>query len=303
MKPELALIGPGRVGGALGKRLYQAGYRLNRVIGTRLEATQAACRFIGCPQSCASTRLADAAGASLLLLAVPDDRIAAVAAAIEESFPENSRHTLVHFSGVQAAAGMPRKSAATQRLSLHPLLPFADRETALSRLPDCPCALEGDSAALPLGEELIAAIGGRSFLLNSGSKALYHAAACIASNYLVTLVDRAGNLLQQCGIANDQTTELLLPLLTATLDNIAHQGTEAGLTGPIVRGDAGTIQQHQQALAKTATTDLSLYRHLGQLTLSLAHHAGRLNSGQVQELSDLLAATAQSPVASEWNNS
>jgi predicted short-subunit dehydrogenase-like oxidoreductase (DUF2520 family) len=295
VKPEVTLIGPGRVGGAIGRRLYQAGYRLNRVIGTRLKQTEEACRFIGCPPTCASTRLADATGASLLLLAVPDDHIASVAAAIEERLTKNSPHTLVHFSGVQAAASMPRKSGATQRLSIHPLLPFADRASALSRLPGCPCALEGDSAALPLGKELIAAIGGRSFLLSNDSKALYHAAACIASNYLVTLVDRAGQLLQQCGIANDQTTELLLPLLSATLENIAHQGTGAGLTGPIVRADFSTIQQHQQVLAKTSAVDLSLYRHLGQLTLSLARKAGRLSSRQTEELSKILALTDQNP--------
>lgn len=302
MKPELALIGPGRVGGAFGRRLYEAGYRLNRVIGTCLQRTQAACSFIGCPQSCASTRLADAADASVLLLAVPDDRIARLAAAIEEGLTTNSPHTLVHFSGVHPAASMPRKSAATLRLSIHPLLPFADRTTALSRLASCPCALEGDSAALPLGEELIAAIDARCFQLDSGSKALYHAAACIASNYLVTLLDRASQLLQQCGIAKEQTTELLLPLLSATVDNITHQGIEDGLTGPIVRGDAGTIQRHQQALAGTSAADLSLYQHLGQLTLSLAQSAGRLNSDQAQALTKVLAPPGEHPPAPEQNN-
>ncbi len=291
MKQKLALIGPGKVGSAVCRRLLAAGYPLQTVIGRDRSRAAEACRFIGCNDQLAGTELAAASKAELVLLAVPDDQIGDLAAQVAKEANLQAGATLVHFSGLHPAEIM-RSSAALQLLSIHPLLPFASRELAAERLPGCPCALEGDDTALPLGAELIAAFGGKTFRIASDKKALYHASACLASNSLVTLLGAARDLLATCGIAENDALSLLQPLLQATLDNVLQLGPEQGLTGPIVRGDSGTVAKHLQAIAASSPRLLAIYRQLGSKTLELAAESGRLDAKNASFLARLLTDDA-----------
>jgi len=284
MKPSVALIGPGKLGCSVARRLQDAGYPFAAVISRDLSRAQEACDFVGCEPNLASVQLSDAGKAQIILLAVPDDQLEAQAKALQSCAHLSAEQTLVHFSGLHPAALMRQKTSASQLLSIHPLLPFANRQLAVEKLSGCPCALEGDSVALALGEQLITDIGGKPFAIASDKKALYHASACIASNYLVTLLGTARDLLGQCGIDPEQAIPLLLPLVQASLDNTGQLGPEAGLTGPIVRGDRGTVQQHLRALAEAAPELLSLYRLLGEKTLELAVKSGRLPEEQAKNL-------------------
>ena len=284
MKPSIALIGPGKVGCAIGRRLFEAGYPMQTVIGRDQQRTTTACHFIGCSEAVASLDLQTAAGAKIILLAVPDDQIEDLAADFTDATPLAEDQTLIHFSGLHPARLMRLGTESAQLLSIHPLLPFADRQLAYKKLSDCPCALEGDESAIPLGEKLISALGGKSFTIVSDKKQLYHAGACVASNFLVTLLGTARDLLSQAGIADEDAIPLLLPLVQASLDNTEKLGPEAGLTGPIVRGDAGTVQQHLRALEASAPELLPLYRLLGEKTVELAVQSGRLNPDQAKKL-------------------
>lgn len=284
MRPAIALIGPGKVGCAVTQRLRTAGYPVVAVVGRDQARVQAACRFIGCPETVASLTLAQAVKAKIILLAVPDDQIENQAKELQALAPLATDQTLIHFSGLHPAALMRQPCSAAKTLSIHPLLPFADRKRASEQLTGCPCALEGDSAALSQGQELITAIGGTAFPIASDKKALYHTAACIASNFFVTLLGTARDLLSQCGLAEEQALPLLLPLIQASLDNAKTLGPEAGLTGPIVRGDRRTVQQHQQALESLAPELLPLYRLLGEKTVELAVKSGRLPLAQAKDL-------------------
>lgn len=276
MKPGIALIGPGKVGCAVARRLYEQGYPLLAVVSRDRQRAVDACRFIGCPDAVGTVDRQAAVAAEVLLLAVPDDQIAATAAALQTMLPHQARTTLIHFSGLYPAAAMRVPGMQTRLLSLHPLYPFASRTLAVAKLSGCPCALEGDAEVQSFGAELVEAIGGKPFHLASETKPLYHAAACIASNYLVTLLDCATQLLMPCGIERQDAIHLLFPLLQATLDNCAHLGPERGLTGPLVRGDSGTISTHLDNLRKSAPQFLALYCLLGEKTLELAERSERL---------------------------
>ncbi len=284
MKSSVALIGPGKVGGAVSRLLQQAGYPFKAVISRDPSRAGEACRFIGCKERLASNHLSNATAADILLLAVPDDQIQNLAREIQQQKSLSAGQILVHFSGLHAAELMRIEKSAAQLLSLHPLLPFASRDLAVKNLSGCPCAIEGDQAALPLAEQLVEAIGGLPFRIASDKKSLYHASACIASNYLVTLLGTARDLLEECGIAEDAGMPLLQPLLQATLNNATKLGPEAGLTGPIVRGDSGTVQKHLQALAASAPNVLDLYRLLGEKTVALAEAAKRLAPADAEQL-------------------
>lgn len=287
MTTSFALIGPGRVGCAVSKRLILAGFSLTAVVGTSLAASNDACEFIGCDIGAATTDLGMAAPASLILIAVPDDAIASVAHQLQSQHFLTPASVLLHFSGVHPAAIMRHPNSSAALGCLHPLLPFADRQMAVKQLPSAAFTLEGDQPALERATAIVQLFSARAWTIKAEHKHLYHAAVCIASNYLVTLIDETSQLLEICGIDNHQSTVFLEPLLTATLENITNKGTQQALTGPIVRGDIGTIKLHLDALKQTSDTALSLYCVLGLRTLSIAEQSGRLNPTQATEISSL----------------
>ncbi len=288
MNIHFALIGPGRVGSAIAKALLQKGGLPVSIIGRNLAATREACDFIGCNPDQATTDLHCAGGADLILLAVPDDSIAAIAHQLQQQNIPKPGTVLLHFSGVHTAAIMRYPESRACLFSLHPLLPFADCQQAYERLKHAPYIGEGDDTARRIAETLCTALGGRLQIISPHRKPLYHAAVCMASNYLVTLIAAATDLLKECGIDPDQGEALLLPLLEATLENVAGGGTGNGLTGPVVRGDKGTIEAHIQALKQVDAGLLDLYCLLGTRTVLLAENSGRLNTVAAQKIRKLL---------------
>ena len=291
MKPRIALVGPGRVGCAVSKRLHEAGYPITSVISRNMERATEACSYIGCSTTVASVQLADLASAQIILLAVPDDQIRRLAVQIQTTSQLSKTTMLTHFSGLHPAKIMDHQSSPQPLLSLHPLLPFANREKAYIDLYCCPCALESDAPdALVMGEELVSAVGGYSFTIDHDKKSLYHSAACIASNYLVTLFAAARRLLISCGIEPDQATPLLLPLVQASVENIKNLGPEQGLTGPIVRGDIGTVTEHLRTLRDNAPELLQLYREVGAVTTEIGKNSGRLDPKIATDMQTLLGA-------------
>lgn len=294
MKPSIALIGPGRVGSAVAKRLHDAGYPLAAIISRDLARAKDAARFISCEQRIASIDLNNARQGDVILLAIPDDQIDRMAKKLQEEILLQEKSTLIHFSGLKPAESMKVEGSKAISISIHPLLSFADRNIAAERLTDCPCAIEGEKPGLPLAEELVAAMGGRPFHLPSEAKAIYHAAACIASNYLVSLTACARDLLSHCGFDKQQAMELLLPLHQATSGNLSHLPPEEALTGPIVRGDSGTVERHLIALGDQSPQSLALYRCLGQQTVQLATESGRLSEEQANKLRRILAPQGKS---------
>jgi predicted short-subunit dehydrogenase-like oxidoreductase (DUF2520 family) len=176
-------------------------------------------------------------------------------------------------------------------LSLHPLLPFACRQKAFDSLNQAPWSLESDDPkTLALGQRLVSALGGQFFPLAGDRKVLYHTAACIASNYLVTLLASARDLLVDCGIDAEQAIPLLLPLVQATLENVKDLGPEQGLTGPIVRGDIKTVKEQIQALKNRAPELLPLYLQMGQRTAAMTENSNRLDSECVNAMQNIFSA-------------
>ncbi|SDZ85027.1 Predicted oxidoreductase, contains short-chain dehydrogenase (SDR) and DUF2520 domains [Desulfuromusa kysingii] len=302
MKQSIALIGPGRVGCAVGKRLHLAGYPLTAIISRSRERAEEACSYIGCEQASASAQLTAASDAQIILLAVPDDHIQNTASKFLRLCQHPEQTTLIHFSGLHCAEIMRQKTSSAMLLSLHPLLPFADRQKAFKTLHLCPCAIESNSSqALTLGHELVSAMGGQPFILDARTKPLYHTAASMASNYLVTLLAVARDLLVKCGISSDKALPMLLPLVQTSLDNVKDLGPEQGLSGPLVRGDIGTVAAHIKALKDEAPDLLPLYLQLGKLTVDISLESGRLEQRKATAIKKLIAFNGENP-SRETNN-
>jgi predicted short-subunit dehydrogenase-like oxidoreductase (DUF2520 family) len=149
--------------------------------------------------------------------------------------------------------------------------------------------VEGDPQALPTVQQIVEDLGGLILNITVEGKTLYHAAAVVASNYLVTLMHVALTLNQSAGLPPDISFKALLPLVGGTLENIGKNGIPKALTGPIARGDVATVAAHLEAMKRSTPELLEAYHALGRLTVGLAKAKGTLSDEPVERLLDLLA--------------
>ena len=284
---RLGFVGAGRAGTALARGLAAVGWPVVAVSSRTAAHAEALAACL--PE--AARALPDAQGvadaADVVFLTVPDAAISAVAEAIAWTRGQG----VVHASGVESTA--PLAAAARQGAlagSFHPLQTFAavPPPDALAPFVGVTCALEGDHTLLPRLEAMARALGARPQALPPETKLLYHTAAVLASNYLVTLLHLAADLWRTFGVPEREATEALLPLVRGAIDNVAAHGAVEALTGPIARGDAGTVEKHLAALAAARPEALATYRALGRATLELVRLRGDLDAEAVAALEALV---------------
>lgn len=275
MLPAVAIIGAGRVGTAIGAILHQQGYPIRGVARRSMARAEEAVRFIG-----AGTPTTDpvqaAEGADIVFVTVPDSLVAEVAAVLGSGRSFGPDDLLIHTSGaLPADALVAPGTEQALHLSLHPIQTIAEPQSGIERLKGSAFGLEGSPEAVERGKKLVEAMGGVPLVIAPGQKALYHAASCVMSNYLIGLIDAGLELYQLAGIPRDQALAAVGPLLQGTLDNVIRLGLPAALTGPIERGDLGTIERHMQALGQVDSAEQrkrleQMYRLLGVQTLNVA---------------------------------
>ena len=212
--------------------------------------------------------------ADVVVLAVRDDAITEVARMLVATGLVNRHHTLIHCSGAVSAAEAlaPVAGEVGGMAMMHPLRAIPDGRAAMRTMKGAMFGIEGDERGRKVAQALVAAMGARALELGGVEVAAYHAAAAIASNYLVVLLAAASELLVEIGIAPEQAREALSALAEGTLANLRERGADAALTGPIRRGDRATVERHLAALS--ARPDLAqLYRALGRRAVDLARRA------------------------------
>ena len=242
----LAIVGPGRVGRSISRALGAAGWE--HTVHARGDAVDA--------------------DAEIVLLCVPDGEIGAACQAAAAASPRFVGHT-------SGATGLGALGAATSRgaagFSLHPLMTVPDGDTDLA---GAPCAVSaGGEEALALARRIAEALGMRPFDVPEESRTAYHAAACMASNFLVALEESAVELLDRAGVPDGR--ELLSALVLRSAANWSERGP-AALTGPIARGDEATVAGHLEAIAAADPELLDLYRSLAERTRAVAGRAGEV---------------------------
>jgi predicted short-subunit dehydrogenase-like oxidoreductase (DUF2520 family) len=266
-QPSLGFIGAGKVGTTLARLWYAAGYDVCAVYSRNQETAGALAKLVGANTAISPDDVIEAA--DLTLLTVSDDAIQTVAASL--SHADLNGKGVIHTSGARDAAILAALAGQGAMVgSLHPAFPFASVETAVMGLPGATFAVEAESDVLREWlENLVAAVNGYVLSIPPGRKALYHAALVFASNYTVTLYALAESLLVGLG-AERATADLALnALLAGALENLRTQGIPTALTGPLVRGDVGTVVAHIDALHKENGDLATLYRQLARHTLPL----------------------------------
>ena len=222
--------------------------------------------------------------AEVVILAVRDAHIAEVATMLVGTGLLGKRHVLLHCAG--AASSREVLGHVADKVAgigtLHPLSAISDGKLGMRALKGSVFGVEGDEVARHVAGKLVAALGGVVLALDSAQMASYHAAAAMASNYVVALVDAAAAVLAQAGVSQADAARALVPLARGALDNVAAQGTVLGLTGPVRRGDAATVQRHLDALR--AQPELAeIYRALARRAVDLA---ARVDGGSTDSAPD-----------------
>lgn len=276
---KVGIIGGGRVGTCLAEYLHEAGILAGITASSVAHSAQLAEKFAVPVMD--NLRLWQAS--DVVLLTVPDRLVESVAQALALCV-EPAAKVVLHVSGslgLEILAPLAAKQAHVG--SLHPLQSFAGGKTQLAGVY---MAIDGDNEAQSVAKQLVQVLGGKPFYVPAKERAAYHAAACICSNYAVTVEVLATQLMARWTGSTETAWEALLPLFKGTAANMEYtQNPASVLTGPIARGDVNTVKKHLAALPMEL---LPLYCSLGLATTSLAMANGTIDEDAADELRNLL---------------
>ena len=290
----VGVVGAWRVGAVLGSALRAAGHPVVAVSAiSEASRERAAALLPGVPVLDIPEVVRRA---ELVLLTVPDDALADLVRGLADVGAWQVGQIVVHTSGRFGVDVLgPARAAGVIPLALHPAMTFTGTSLDLSRLVGCSFAVTAPAPVLPIGQALVVEVGGEPVVLAEEARALYHAALAHGANHLVVLVAQAAQALAAAGVA--EPGRMLAPLLEAALDGALRAESAGGggaitaLTGPVRRGDAGTVREHGVALttfaASTGAVDVVAgYRALARSATGRALAAGLIGPAAAQELLD-----------------
>ena len=282
---RVGIIGPGRAGTALGAALCQAGHEVTAVAAVSDASVRRAREHF--PAATITEPAGVIAGAGLILLTVPDDALPGLVSGLAATGAPVGGRLLAHTSGRHGTAVLdPATRLGALPLALHPVMTFTGRGDDVPRMQGISFGVTAPGPLRPVAEALVIEMGGEPVYIAEENRGLYHAALAGAANHLITLVTESCDLLAAAG-ARDPA-RMLSPLLFAALDNALRLG-DAGLTGPVARGDAGTVAGHLAALRAAAPEALAVYVALARLTADRALAAGLLAPPDAERLLGVLS--------------
>jgi predicted short-subunit dehydrogenase-like oxidoreductase (DUF2520 family) len=281
----VGIVGTGRVGAVLGAALARSGHRIVAAYGVSVASRQRAHTLLpGVPLVTPAHVFEQA---DLVFLAVPDDALPGLVEGLVETGAVRTGQLVAHTSGRYGAAALdPATRVGALPLALHPAMTFTGTALDLERLAGATFGVTAPEPLWPVAEALVVEMGAEPVRIAEEHRTLYHAALAHGSNHLVTLIADAMDLLRAAGVV--EPDRMLSPLLAATLDNALRQG-DAALTGPVARGDAGTVAGHVAEIDRVAPEAVAAYVALARRTAARALAAGRLRATDAEPLLDVLA--------------
>ncbi len=287
---SFCIIGAGVVGSAIAKILSSSAYSITGIYSSSGESALRACDYVGGVRVYLDK--ADLVKKSdIIFLTVSDSSIEKVCKelALEKAFSADK--IVIHTSGALSSEVLFSASEqGASVFSMHPIQSFAGVEEAVKNLKNSFFGVEGKGTekARQTVKDIIDTLGGFEVYINTDSKVLYHAAAVVVSNYLVTLVELGCSMMCEAGVDSENAFRLLKPLIIGTLNNIDKMGTTEALTGPIARGDVITVDKHLQEIEEKLPNFLHLFKILGSNTLDIAKNKGKISEENYGLLSSLL---------------
>lgn len=295
---NLCVIGAGRVGTTVSYTLAEKelpNIKLKAISSRSMESLNRAKKILGSKAAGVIFTRENSKAVSLancILICTPDDVINSVCSDIfKDKSKDFKNYYAIHFSGSKSLEVLnSARAAGAEIASIHPLKSFASIEEAIKSLPGTIFGITYSSTeSKKMAEFLVKSLGGGIIEVENNKKPLYHAAACVASNYLVTLINYAVLIHKKMGIKPEDSLKGLMGLVEDTVSNIKKMGTEKSLTGPIARGDVGTIKEHVKSFNEFfSKEDSALYRMMGIETSKIAHQNKWIKESTVEELKEIL---------------
>jgi predicted short-subunit dehydrogenase-like oxidoreductase (DUF2520 family) len=287
VKPDISILGAGRVGTSLGRALAASGHRIRGLACRRIASARESRRIIGQGRPLANLAQAAASG-RIVILSLPADRLAAAALLLARAKVDWSGRIALHTSGLLPAEVLaPLRTAGAAVASFHPAQSFPEKGTPPARFRSISFGLDGDPAALAAARGLVRELGGYALIIPPEARPLYHAACTMAANYPVVLWQVAAELLERAGVEGPKAVRLIVPLAEGTLRNVKKLDPLEALTGPIARGDLAAVKAHLAAVARFSPAHLRLYRSIGLAALGAAARRG-IDPGRLKALKRLL---------------
>ena len=285
MTETIAVVGPGRMGLALGTALVEARAVDRLTYWGRSAGTPPHPIFDEANVSYRTGYGPLDPETDVLILAVPDDALHDVANQLARAGDAPKPCVALHLSGALSTDVLtPLHKAGYMVGSLHPLQTVADPWSGAERLQGCAYAIAGEPGALTVARGIVAALEGQPLVIPPALRPLYHAAAVFASNYVLAAAAAVARVLSEAGVMEEDAVAAALPLMRGTMDNLEQLGLGAALTGPVARGDVDTVRLH---LSRLSPRERRLYSALGLETVELARAAG-LDPDRAAALESLL---------------
>ena len=303
LNPSVAVIGSGRLGQAFAIALQSSGYPVVALVArSRQKAEKAAAllrKAVGQgpgnarPKSLVfgANQLGELPETELVLITTPDDAILETAQRLSSLWKGGKQSTVLHTSGALSSEALaPLAEKGFQTGSIHPLISISEPVSGAAALLGAFFCIEGTGKAKRLAEGIVRDLAGHSFTIKPETKALYHAAAVMASPHLTALVDLAVAMLSACGLSKIRAQQVFMPLLESTVNNLKTSNPQRALTGTFARGDVATVRRHLDALAgKELAEALEVYKLLGLHSLQMAEKNG-LDAKLIHEIRKLLCS-------------
>ena len=286
---RVGVVGTGRAGAVLGAALGRAGHTVVAAYAVSdLSRLRAEALLPGVPLVSVAEVLA---AADLVLLTVPDDVLPGLVEGLAATGAVRAGQFLAHASGRYGYGVLDTATrAGALPLALHPVMTFTGTTIDLARLSGCPFGVTAPEPLRPVAEALVVEMGGDPVWVREGDRVLYHAALAHGANHLITLVTQTLDLLRAAGV--EEPARLVAPLLSAALDNALRYGDQA-LTGPVSRGDSGTVAAHVEVLGRVSPEARAAYVALSRVTADRALAAGTLRPDAAEALLDVLARSEE----------
>ncbi len=289
---RISIIGAGRVGRTLGRLAHQSGHEVGDIVCTSRRSARSAVAFIGAgtPHGAAGARLSPS---GLILISTPDDRIEDAVKLILSSIGETGRPAVLHTSGALSSEALsPLRAQGFSIGSCHPLQTFPRPSRSAELVRSTWFCIEGDARAVKAARRLVRNIGGHDFEIPAEMKSLYHASAVMASAGVAALVSISLEMLGRCGLKERESIRVLLPLVEATVANIRRAGPALAVTGPVRRGDRGTVERNMKAVGAIDSDWLDIYKKLAERSITLSETVGT-DGRALEEIRRLLSGSAR----------
>lgn len=286
---RLYFIGAGKVGTSLAYLFNKKGYEIIGIASRNLKSAEASASFVGGNITATNDIFIFIEEADIVFITTNDDAIPFVVKDIAEKCDINEGQIFVHTSGsLPSNVFDPIEKRGGIGISIHPLQTVASPTEGIKNIMGSLFAIEGNIKAYDIALELVKALDGQPFFIESDKKPLYHLAAVIACNYFVTLINTSMKLFENVNIDTEKGLTGLLKLVRGTINNIEKIGPKQALTGPIARGDIHTIEGHISAMRRYMPELLEFYKVLGSMTVSIAIEKGTLSESGAKKILEIL---------------